>query len=94
MHLNTYLATMLALSLLRAAMHPVVVRRGLFPVLPDAHITECRFARQLGPIHQRANAIDMSNYFTRRAFHTRSMFLQLVGANVSIIVTPIMPRTR
>lgn len=66
----------------------MVMRRGLLPVLANAHITECRFASQLGALHQRANAIDMSNYFTRWAFHTRTVFLQIPSVNA--VVNPFV----
>ena len=71
----TYLSTVLALSLFTPAVHPVVVRGRLLAILSYPHVPERRLARQLGPLHQRPDAIHVGDYFARRALDTRTVSL-------------------
>lgn len=70
-----YLPASLALALLAAAVHPVVMNAGLLPVLSDPNVAEGGLAGKLHPVHEDVDACLMSDDLARRAFHAGSVLL-------------------
>lgn len=71
----TYLATLSALALLGATVHPMVVGGRLLAILADADIAERRLAVQLGALHHDRHTAGVRHDFARRTFHPGSVFL-------------------
>jgi hypothetical protein len=52
------------------------MRPRFLAILSNTHVTECWLACQLRALHQHRYAACVSDNFTRRAFHSRTMFLE------------------
>lgn len=73
--LLTHLAALIAFSLLRSPMHPMMVGGRLFSILSHTDIPKRWLARHLAAIHGDRKAAGVNNDFTSRTFHPGSMFL-------------------
>ena len=72
----SYLATLAALALLRAPVHPVVLDGGLLAVSSYPHITESRLTREVLTIHQDRNTARVGNDAARGALEAWPVTLE------------------
>lgn len=73
---DIYLSTLFAFSLLRSTVCPVVMYTRVLSILPNTNIPETRFTCESYFLHYQRYTVNVSDYFTRRASYTASMFLK------------------